>query len=497
MVSRLRDWLVDRSTVGPEAIQAMNRGLPRGVGWLHTLGSVAMALIGLQAITGIVLGMYYSPHPDAAYETTRFIDHQLPMGLFVRSIHHYGDSALIVVVLAHLLRTFFQGAYKAPRELNWILGIILVQLVIGFGFTGALLPWDQNAYKATDTRVSYPSSVPVVGPLIQTVLLGGRDIGALTLTRFYAIHALLLPALILLLVRAHSVLAWRKGPTPPGARVGEESQVPIASRFVEHQLFRNAVAILATFLVVFVLAAVKPIELEFKANPADATYTPRAEWYFLFLFQFVKDFDHIPGLAALPSWFPALVIPGIGITFLALAPWIDRSPERRAARRPLMIGAVVVGLLGAVGLTIRAYSQLHPNATPQNSLYAQFTDRGEKGLPTALVEEGKAAFGACGGCHTAYGDFKSSMGPDLTGYGRKTFLAHLEGHPEIGKLGFYERYKGYVRGDLRPESTKMPKYTPEMLTDAKMDAIGAYLSQDPAEAQVQHKDPRGATPPGE
>ncbi len=497
MLSRLKSWLMDRTTVGPEAIQAMNRGLPKGVGWLHTLGSVAMALIALQAVTGIVLGMYYSPHPDAAYETVRFIDRELPMGLFVRSIHHYGDSALIVVVIAHLLRTFFQGTYKAPRELNWILGIVLVQVVIGFGFTGALLPWDQNAYKATEVRVSYPSQVPILGPIIQTVLLGGRDIGALTLTRFYAIHALLLPALLLLLMRAHTVLAWRKGPTPPGARVGEEAEVPVASRFVEHQLFRNAVAILGTFIVVFVLAAVRPYELEFKANPADATYTPRAEWYFLFLFQFVKDFDTLPVLEKLPAWFPALVIPGIGITFLALAPWIDRSPERKASRRPVMVGLVCLGLVGAVALTVRAYALLHPNATPSHSLYARFTDGGEKPLPAELVAEGKQAFAACGGCHSAYADFQSDLGPDLTGYGRKTFLAELEGHPEIGKLSFYERYRGYVRGDLRPEQTVMPKYTEEMLPTEKLDAIGAYLSQDPVEAIVRHKDPTSPSTPGE
>jgi len=477
VLASIRTWLNDRAAVD---LQSEPRGLPKGVGWLHTLGIVAVALLLIVAVTGFALAMYYAPHPDAAYESVRYIK-RLPMGGVVHGLHHWGASALIVVLGLHLLRCYVQGAYKPPRELIWLSGLVLLTLIIGFGVTGELLPWDQDAYHGTVVRTNYAEAIPIIGGPAATLLRGGKEIGALTLTRFYATHVLLLPLLLVGILSLHMLWARRFGPTISGARVNEE---PAPARGVQHAQMQRALwAVVIVFVGLFVLAASRPAEMDFKANPTDGTYHARAEWHLMFLFQFVKDFNAVPVLGEY-SWIPAVVIPGIAMTFLGLAPWIDRSPERRASRRPLMMGALAIGLLAVGGLTIRAYSTLSPNATPEDSLYAHYTGGDKTPLPNGQVIAGAQAFAACAPCHTAYQDYKTGKGgPDLTGYGQMNIpLADIPDRPDVHKLPYFERYAGYVRGDFRPKSTKMPKYTVEMLSQEKLEAIGAYLSQDPSHA---------------
>lgn len=472
----LWNWICDRAGITPEMIRGWNRGLPKGVGWLSTLGPLAMFLLLLQSVTGIFLSMHYSPHPDGAYESMQYL-RSLPMGKMVHSLHYWGDSALILVVVLHLVHTYVIGAYKKPRELNWLLGIILLQLVLGFGFTGYILPWDMKAYYATQVRSSIVGGMPFIGPYAAQLIKGGPEIGAQTLTRLYAIHALLLPALVLPFVLAHWTVSHRKGSTPPGVPVGQE--VPIASRYLDHQLFKIAVATLGVFLIIYAVSVVAPAPLEFKANPSDPTYHPRPEWYFLFLFQFVSDWAKLPGIGTL-SWIPVLGVPGAAMAWLALAPWIDSGPERRIAKRKVMITVLAFGIAGALFFTFRAYSLLHPNATPEHSLRAAYTDKGEKPLDVTAVAAGKKAFAQCSGCHMAYTDYTSGKsGPDLTGYGLKSFLSEVQGHPNAHKMPFHDRFVQYVRGTLRPPNTQMPQYAVGQLSDQDLEHIGAYLSQDP------------------
>jgi hypothetical protein len=331
-------------------------------------------------------------------------------------------------------------------------------------------------------RTQYAEAVRVVGPAAATLLRGGPDIGALTLTRFYAIHILLLPALLFGLGYAHVLWARRKGPTIPTTVVGAEPRP--APGMAQRQMQKALWAVVLTFIAIFAFAASRPAEMDFKANPSDSTYHARAEWHLLFLFQLVKDFGNVPVLGGY-SWIPAVVVPGIAMTFLALAPWIDRSRERHPARRPVMMALLVIALLGVGGLTAKAYATLHPNATPTHSLYAHFTGEDTKPLAPDQLKVGAEAFQACGGCHIAYKDYTTgTAGPDLSGYGRMNIpLTPIPGHANLDHMPYFERYAGYIRGDLRPEKTMMPKYTEEMLPKEKLEAIGAYLSQDPAAAK--------------
>ncbi|MBI4249414.1 MAG: cytochrome b N-terminal domain-containing protein [Elusimicrobia bacterium] len=187
----------------------LDRRIPEAAGWqawLYTLGSASLLLFTVQALTGMLLAMNYVPSPDHAYDSIRYIEREVLLGRFVRGLHHWGASFMVVVVALHMLRVFFMGAYKYPREGTWMAGVALFMVVMGFSFTGYLLPWDQKAYWATAVGTNIAAQAPTLGPYIGKVLKGGDVLGALTLSRFYAFHVLVLPALLILFVGLHLFL---------------------------------------------------------------------------------------------------------------------------------------------------------------------------------------------------------------------------------------------------------------------------------------------------
>ena len=189
--------------------------MPEGVGWTHVFGSTLLFLIVVQLVTGILLALTYSPSPTAAYESVQYIDNHVVFGRFIRGLHHWSASAFVVVLVAHLLRTFLYGAYKAPRRSTWIQGVGLFLVVLGFAFTGYLLPWDMKAYFATRVGIQVGASAPGLGPIIATLLRGGSELGELTLTRFYALHVMVLPLALLGLVGLHRYFVpWKPKPIP-------------------------------------------------------------------------------------------------------------------------------------------------------------------------------------------------------------------------------------------------------------------------------------------
>jgi len=212
MLLNLVNWLDDR--FGWRAIweAIFLRKIPH-VNWFYTLGSATLFLAVLQGVTGILLTLYYVPTPDHAYDSVVFITTQLPFGWLIRGLHHWGASAMVVVTVAHLLRVFYFGAYKYPREVTWITGVFLLIIVIGFGFTGYLLPWDQKAYWATTVGTRIAGVVPVVGDLLLRIARGGEGLSAVTLARFFGTHIWVLPASLAILVLVHLYLVIRIGIT--------------------------------------------------------------------------------------------------------------------------------------------------------------------------------------------------------------------------------------------------------------------------------------------
>jgi quinol-cytochrome oxidoreductase complex cytochrome b subunit len=209
------DWVDERTSLSGAARWVMFRKVPKGTNWFYTLGSASLFAFLSQAVTGVFLAMYYDPSITNAYESTRYLTNEIFLGEFVRGMHRWGSSVMVILVFLHMARTFFFGAYKYPRELNWIIGVVLVILTFVMSLTGYLLPFDQRSYWATIVAANINGTGPLVGPFLSDFLRGGADFGATTLSRFYAIHMMLVPAIIAALIGAHLYLVARLGTTAP------------------------------------------------------------------------------------------------------------------------------------------------------------------------------------------------------------------------------------------------------------------------------------------
>ncbi len=210
------DWVDERTSLSGAARWLMFRKVPKGTNWFYTLGSATMFAFLNQAVTGVFLAMYYRPDASGgAYESIRYVTNDVFLGQFVCGMHKWGSSVMVVLVFLHMGRTFFFGAYKYPRELNWVIGVVLLILTMAMSFTGYLLPFDQRAYWATQVGVNINGTGPLLGPYLSAFLLGGSEFNATTLSRFYAIHMLLFPGLIVALIGAHLYLVAKLGTTAP------------------------------------------------------------------------------------------------------------------------------------------------------------------------------------------------------------------------------------------------------------------------------------------
>jgi quinol-cytochrome oxidoreductase complex cytochrome b subunit len=210
MTAKLIDWLDERLGLNGIYSTVLDRKVPK-VNWWFTLGSASLFLFVMQGLTGIFLTVYYVPSPDHAYDSIQFIMNGVPFGWLIRGIHHWGASLMVIFVFAHMLRTFFFGAYKYPRELTWMTGAVLLLATLGMGFTGYLLPWNQRAYWATTVGTQIAGQVPLIGPYITQVMRGGTDLSAVTLARFFSIHIWFLPAVIAAVIGIHMYLIIRLG----------------------------------------------------------------------------------------------------------------------------------------------------------------------------------------------------------------------------------------------------------------------------------------------
>jgi quinol-cytochrome oxidoreductase complex cytochrome b subunit len=207
-----RGWLVKRFGLSSVMEDQFNRVVPRhATNYIYCFGGIALVLFLILAITGIMLAIYYQPTPDDAYQSIVNLTTHVQFGWWIRSIHKWAAGGMVLLVFAHMLRVFFTGAYKAPRELNWITGVLLLVLTLGFDFTGYLLPWDQKAYWATKVGTDIAGSVPFIGHFLLVSLRGGDQISAATLARFYDLHILVLPAIIVALLGGHFWMIRRHG----------------------------------------------------------------------------------------------------------------------------------------------------------------------------------------------------------------------------------------------------------------------------------------------
>ncbi len=344
----------------------------------YYLGGITLFLFGIQLATGALLMLYYQPTPEAAYESVLYITSEVTFGWLIRSIHHWGANLMIVTLVLHVVRIFFQAAYKYPRELTWLVGIGLLAVTIGFGFTGYLLPWDQRAFWATVVGTEIVGAVPVIGEDILRLLRGGPDISDATLTRFFAIHVMILPIAFAGLIALHLVFVHQTGLANPKKRDPRPREVeaiagpretartderaaggasgptatgtPAAADertkpFFPHYVVDEVLAWYVVLAGLVVLASIFPAGLEEEASPLVTPEHTKPEWYFLSVYELLK---HVPRLVGVLS-------PVVLFVVIAMLPFIDRNPEVRPRRRPLAILLGIIFLVALVGLTVRGY----------------------------------------------------------------------------------------------------------------------------------------------
>jgi len=382
---RVLDWLDSRTGYRRLFSRLLFELLPPGTGWAFTTGSVITLLLAVQFVSGLVLVMYYVPSPALAYDSVQYMMRDLPMGWMVRGMHVWGASFIVVAAAVHMLRVFFYAAYKAPREVTWLTGLSAFLIILGFSLSGYLLPWDQKAYWATTVTINVARSTPVIGEVLANVLRGGSELGALTLGRWYAVHVFLLPLLVITLVTSHLVLMRRHGISGPlNPRAGS------MRAFFPWHVMKDTVVMAVAFASLIALAALVPAALDEVANPADASYIPRPEWYFLSLFQLLRYF---PGRLEPVA---TQMIPGLAVGFLALLPFLDRSPERRPWGRARLPFSIAFGLLGAAIVSLTALGLKDKPATGKRP-----DDWGL--LPIAGLELATGENSGCKRCHVPGG----------------------------------------------------------------------------------------------
>ena len=340
---RFYHWFDRRTGIGSLLHEALDEPIPGGARWAYVFGSVLLFLFISQTITGIFLALYYVPSADRAHTTVAYIVKEVTGGSFLRSLHAYGSSAIVIVVLLHLTQTYLYGAYKGRRELLWISGCVLLALMLGMAFTGYLLPWDQKAYFATTVGTNMATDVPFIGGWLKRFMRGGNEMGTLTVSRFFVAHVFLIPAAVIAFIAAHVYLFRKAGAAGPPTEDPFEPRLP-TQRFYPRQVMMDTIVALVMILILGSLAHFAPTELGPEANPADTQYVPRPEWYYLPIFQWLKYWRGPYAIIGI------IVIPVITAALLICVPFIDRRLERRPWRRPFAVGIFLLILAGFVGM---------------------------------------------------------------------------------------------------------------------------------------------------
>lgn len=391
-MERLLDWFDHRTGYRAIVRAALYENIPGGSRWRYVWGSTLVFTFSIQVVTGLFLWMAYNPSATTAWESVYYIQYEMQGGWLLRGIHHYTAQAMILLLVLHFCQIVIDRAYKAPREVNFWLGLILMMIVLGLSLSGYLLPWDQKGYYGTRVATNLIGLVPGVGADVQRLVVGGSDYGHATLTRFFAMHGGILPALLILFLVLHVMVFRRHGIHAVDPEKGPDHT------FWPDQILKDAVACLAVlagilFLTTFgmwggghegqVPGDYLGAELGAPADPASGFPAARPEWYFLFLFQFLKYF---PGSLEIIG---ALVIPGMIMAGLFLMPLLGRW---KLGHR-FNLGFVAFLLLGALTLTLVAIREDGDNAKHQAALETAEVDR-ERVIDLARSPTGIPAEGA-------------------------------------------------------------------------------------------------------
>jgi ubiquinol-cytochrome c reductase cytochrome b subunit len=473
----LFDWLDHRTGYRKLVKGALYEHVPGGARWRYIWGSTLTFAIVVQFITGIFLWMNYSPSAQTAWESVHYINDVIPGGWILRGIHHFMAQLMVPLLILHFMQVVIDGAYKAPREFNYWFGLGLLVLTLAISLTGYLLPWDQRGYWSTKVATNLAAGVPVVGDGLQRVVVGDANYGHQTLTRFFALHAGVLPALLVLLIVAHVALFRRHGLTPKLPKKKPDAM------FWPDQVLKDSVACLVVMAAVLGLVwYFKGAELSAPANPAEPYSAARPDWYFMGLFQFLKYFEGEQLI-----W-GSLIYPGIAFGLLILMPFLGRWKIGHFFN----LFVLFAGLLGFTYLTVVAFRkdardphyQAAVKQARTDAARAKYLAKEQKGIPVegalALLRDdhqtqGPRLFAAqCASCHTYNGHdglgtpVKEISAPDLAGFGSRTWLrefmdpAHIETPKYFGNTAFVKPKQGDKKSKMvRLILDDVPAYKPD------------------------------------
>ncbi len=517
-MKRLLDWLDHRTGFRAIANEALYEHIPGGARWRYIWGSTLTFAIVVQFITGIALWFGYSASAQTAWESIFHLETQVPGGWVLRGIHHWTAQLMVPLLVLHVLQVVIDHAYRAPREVNFWFGLALLGLTLALSLTGYLLPWDQKGYWATKVATNLLASVPWVGPGLQKLVVGGADFGHYTLTRFFALHAGVLPALLVALIIAHIALFRRHGITGKTPPAGPDA------KFWPDQVLKDAVASFAVTAIVLALVWWRHgAELTGPANPAESYSAARPDWYFMALFQLLKFQDwfqqHLPGGGML--WC-VIVIPGAIAAFLFLMPLIGRWKAGHIAN----LGAMWALLGGYSAFTAMAYwhDLRDPDSAPQ---FRAAVEQGHReaarvkelatanGVPPVgalallhddvLTQAPKIFAAKCASCHSY--DGRDGLGmplgdeqtaAELKGWGSREWLRMFMDPQQIdtarvwGGTAFAHPPEGRSRSSMVDlVLDEIPKYTPEQ--KIMLDRVILAVSAEAALPSQREADARDAT----
>lgn len=430
LTSRMIAWIDRRTGLHSLLHKALDEPIPGGAKLAYIFGSGLLIIFILQIITGIFLALYYVPAADHAYSSVAYVTKAVTSGSLLRGLHSYGASAMIIVLVLHFSQTFIYGSFKGPRELLWLSGCVLFVLVLGMGFTGYLLPWDQKAYFATTVGTNIAAEVPLIGEWIKRMLRGGTDMGTLTISRFFAAHVFFIPGCIFAFISLHVFLFRKAGAAGPISEDPVTPRLP-TEPFYPRQLFLDLGLALLLIAALWIVSHYHHVELGPVANPADTQYVARPEWYYRSFFEWLKYWEGSRAIWGI------LVIPLIVALLFAGTPFLDRGHNRKPRHRPLAMLLYMFIMGGLVFLGWKSYRDDRNNPAIAAQLLKQ--DQETAQLMTAAFEpelsgagsmpsqaasgavvpptaaKGKTIFSrrSCDACHGDAGEGTSS-GPKLT-----------------------------------------------------------------------------------
>ena len=405
MQQKFGKWLSERLPLGGFINTMFDEEIPGGANFFYAVGSATLFVFTLQVITGIWQFFYYVPTVDHAYASLSYFRIHVPYGWLIHGIHYWGANIMGVLVALHIIRVFIWGAYKKPRELTWLIGVLLLFLTAGLIFTGAALPWDETGYWASEVGSSIAGTIPLIGSSLEKFLRGGYSMGQLTLSRFFAFHTALIPMLAFIFIVFHLIAFRKYGSVGPW----KESRRIRSGYFWPDQVAIDL--IVSGFIFVFIvwLSAFHPAPFSGPADPADTAFEPKPEWNFLFLYQLLKLFKgpfEIVGTVVLPT---------LIIILFVIVPFIDR----KKSNSPLKRMGMMIGGLAFVGFVL-AYTIIGFNSKPQGSEKNVASGSTVIKTPASYTSSPTAVKGAnvyntygCVACHIMSGS-GGKVGPDLT-----------------------------------------------------------------------------------